>query len=84
VELKALEKAGEIHDLQLQVKYELHVNGVKIGTYIADFVYVGGRGTGRGSTHWHVVEDVKGFKTPLCRWKRKHMMAEYGIDIAEV
>ena len=31
-----------------------------------------------------VVEDVKGFKTPLYRWKKKHVEAQYGITVTEV
>jgi hypothetical protein len=27
---------------------------------------------------------VKGFKTPLYRWKKKHVEAQYGITIREV
>lgn len=80
VALKLLEKAGTIKALQLQVKFELHVNDVKIGSYIADFVYYI-----RDRDDWYrVVEDVKGFKTPLYRWKKKHVAAEHGFDIAEV
>ena len=39
------------------------------------------------STGEEVVEDVKGgeaTKTPLYRWKKKHLKAEYGISIVEV
>jgi hypothetical protein len=32
----------------------------------------------------HVVEDVKGFKTPLYRWKKKHVETQYGIEIREI
>jgi hypothetical protein len=31
-----------------------------------------------------VVEDVKGFKTELYRWKKKHVEAQYGIEIVEI
>ena len=31
----------------------------------------------------YMTEDVKGFKTPLYRWKKKHVAAQYGIDILE-
>lgn len=79
-ELRLLEQGKTIHSLQRQVPFPLHVGqAVKqpIGTYIADFVY----GTSHGET---IVEDVKGYRTALYRWKRKHVKAEYGIEIQEV
>lgn len=76
VELKILQKAGEISDLKLQVKFELTFNAVKICSYIADFTY-----TQAGDK---VVEDVKGFKTGIYSIKRKLMLAFYGIKIKEV
>jgi hypothetical protein len=84
-ELKLLEKAGEVKGLQLQPVYELSVPvphrttaRVKIGKYVADFRYrLGPKGV-------LVVEDVKGFKTPLYRWKKRHVEAQYGIEIREV
>lgn len=88
-ELKLLEKAGKISNLQLQPRYDLHArncgpsagSGEKVGEYRADFAYLEGKDWGRG--RW-VVEDVKGFKTPLYKWKRKHVFAQYGISITEV
>lgn len=39
----------------------------------------------QGVSPWPlVVEDVKGFKTPLYRWKKKHVEAQYGITIREI
>lgn len=74
-ELKLLEKAGEITNLELQPKYPLLVNGVVIAHYVGDFRYhVKGL---------PVVEDVKGVKTPLYRLKKKMLRAQYGIEIAE-
>lgn len=75
-ELQFLAYKGIIQNCSRQVKYPLLVNGQKIGAYIADFVY-----TENGKT---VVEDVKGFPTPLYRWKKKHMLAQYGIEITEI
>lgn len=74
-ELKLLEKAGQIADLQTQVKFDLDVNGIRIATYKADFVYrEGGK---------RVVEDVKGY--PNDRWpmKKKLMRAIHGIEVRE-
>ena len=73
--LKLAEKAGEIQDLKLQVSFPFMLNKVKIGTYRADFVY-----SFAGEVK---VEDVKGMKTPLYRWKKKMMKAFYGIEILE-
>ena len=73
--LKLAEKAGEIQDLKLQVSFPFVLNKVKIGSYKADFVY-----SRNGAV---VVEDVKGMKTPLYRWKKKMMKAFFGIEILE-
>jgi hypothetical protein len=80
-QLKMLEKAGEISSLYLQPRYDLNVGYAltdPIGRYVADFSYTDTR------TGLVVVEDVKGFKTPLYRWKKKHVEAQYGIEIREV
>jgi len=84
-ELRLLERAGEIRDLTLQPRFELHAHllsivhkpPVSIGAYLADFAYV----TKDGTT---VIEDCKGFRTPLYRWKKKHVEAEYGVRIVEI
>ena len=80
-ELKLLERAKKVWGLELQPRYRLTLNGFTLGHYVGDFRYYEAdeRGTGR-----LVVEDVKGVKTPLYRWKRKHMDAQYGIHIREV
>ncbi len=57
---------------------------LKIGEYRGDFQY---RECDHGNGHRGfrtVVEDVKGFKTPLYRWKKKHVEAQYGIQIREI
>lgn len=85
-ELRLLEKAGEITALVYQPSYCLEVDADHerwdarrhvIGTYRADFAYFDKNGI-------EVVEDVKGFKTPLYRWKKKHVEAQYGITIHEI
>lgn len=82
-ELKLLERAGHVRGLTLQVPLMLSAGNDKrtsIGKYVADFVY-----EERVGQDWiHRVEDVKGFKTPLYRWKKKHVEAQYGIEIREV
>lgn len=80
-ELRLLEKAGEIQGLELQPRFPLEVptagDDTPIGEYRADFAY-------RERRRGYVVEDVKGFKTPLYKWKKKHVEAQYGITIVEI
>lgn len=93
-ELSLMERSGAITDLQRQVEFVLipaqrepdtigKRGGVKKGktieqkcSYVADFVY-----NENGET---VVEDVKGFRTPEYRIKRKLMLCVYGIKIKEI
>ena len=75
LELKAMEKAGEVQELRRQVPYPLEVDGKLVGKYVADFVYCTNKG------FQMVVEDVKGIITPMFRWKEKHLKIQYGIDI---
>lgn len=76
-ELLMLAHAGEIDALKRQVKYELRADGGKpLGFYVCDFEY-------RDSAGQLVVEDAKGHKTQLYIWKRRHMAAQYGIEIRE-
>ena len=81
LELGAMQKSGLICDLQLQVKYDLRVNGILIATYKADFVYAV---VEDGEMIREVVEDVKGY--PNDRWpmKKKLMKACHNIDIVEI
>lgn len=82
-ELRLLERAGKVKDLQRQVKFEL-IPSQRIGgkvveracNYIADFVY-----TENGKK---VVEDTKGFKTTDYIIKRKLMLWVHGIRIKEI
>ena len=76
-ELKLLERAGEIAALNRQGKWGLFVNGIQVATYRDDFNYLD------RSKSCVVVEDVKGFKTPVYRLKKKLMKAIHGIDILE-
>lgn len=81
-QLKLMQQAGEICGLTLQPKFPLLVNGVKIGEYRADFSYSAGPRSGAKGRAG--VEDVKGFKTAMYRWKKKHVEAQYGIQIQEI
>lgn len=75
--LQLREKAGEIRDLRPHVSFPLMVGDALIGAYVADAVYLTADGR-------KVVEDAKGCKTPLYRWKARHFKAQYGFAITEV
>jgi hypothetical protein len=77
-ELRLMEKAGVISELELQVPYPLAVAGHHICLYKADFHYFD-----REKQAW-VVEDVKGVRTAEYKIKRKLMKAVLGIDIVEI
>jgi hypothetical protein len=79
-ELRLLEKAGEVVDLELQPKYKIVIRGKDICTYIADFRY----SLKRPGGYVEVVEDVKGFRTAVYRLKKKLVEATYVIEITEV
>lgn len=82
-ELKLLQRAGKIQELQLQKEFEL-LPSQKIGgkvveravKYKADFYYLQ---DGRV-----VVEDTKGVKTKDYIIKRKLLLYRYGIRIIEI
>ena len=81
-ELKLMERAGLISELQRQVRYELIPKqpGERACYYVADFVY---RDNRSGET---VVEDVKSAatRTPEYVIKRKLMLYMLGIRIREI
>jgi len=100
-ELKILEKAGHITHLELQPEYQITINGVNICKYRADFRYFTVRANDRtllrnskgelqtatmtGDKEGQVVEDSKGFKTPIYRLKKRLVEASYpGTLIKEV
>lgn len=86
IELRNLERLGEIRDLQLQVKYPLAkvIGGTdymvrtptgRCMSYFADFVYYDKR------RKKQVVEDVKGFDTKVSAIKRAIVKMFYDIDV---
>ena len=84
-ELKILEKAGVIRDLHLQPVFELipafEKNGKKHRrrVYRADFSYFD---TEKGKT---IIEDVKGLKTELYKYKKEHFEYLYPhLEITEI
>ena len=78
-ELLLLERAGEVSEIECQVRYDMVVNGRKICTYVADFRY-------RDRSGRVIVEDVKSpaSKTPAYRLKAKLMVALHSVEINEV
>lgn len=80
-ELKLLECAGQIRDLELQKRFPIRINDELVCSYIADFVYR------EGHSGKQVVEDVKSAftrKNPVYRLKAKLMHAVHGVSIKEV
>lgn len=80
-ELKIKLALGEIRALELQPRYPLVVNGVKVATYVADFVYAD------AVSGVIVVEDVKSpasAKIPTYRLKKRLLAALYGHEVREV
>lgn len=77
MDLALLQAAKQISGLTLQPRFSLDVNGVCLGHYVGDFQYV------ELANQTTIVEDCKGFKTPMYRWKKKHLFAQYGIAIRE-
>lgn len=84
-ELKLMEKAGEIYNLELQPrfllqdKYKYNGKTVRKLEYVADFRYTDANGA-------TVVEDVKGVKTEAYKIKKKIFLCKYGelIDFREI
>jgi len=76
--LRLLEAYGDISDLKLQTPFPIIWPGSKsiICTYIADFTYIKKSGE-------RVVEDTKGFKTPIYKLKKKLVRDAYGVTILE-
>jgi hypothetical protein len=78
--LRAKADKEEITHLELQPKYRCEIGGKLICTYKADFRYFQQTESGMQL----MVEDVKGFKTPIYRLKKKLVEALYpGVVIME-
>ena len=77
VQLKRMESAGLISQVQCQPAFDLVVNGHKITRYTADFEY-------RDGESRRVVEDVKGVRTRDYVLRLKLMKAVLGITVQEI
>ncbi len=76
-QLKLMERAKAIQDLQMQVKFPL-IKKSKYGReikYIADFTYY--------DNGQLVVEDTKGYRTDVYKLKKRLMAEIYNIEIKE-
>jgi hypothetical protein len=83
-ELRRMEHAGVIRDLQLQVPFVLaeaadlgEKRKTRAKKYVADFVYV------EVATGKKIVEDCKGFQTREYRLKKHWVADKYGVVIQE-
>ena len=77
LQYRAMERNGDITNLELQVPFPVQINGVHICKYIADFVFTDKKG------NRHVV-DVKSqmtAKLPVFRLKKKLVQALYNVEI---
>jgi len=86
-ELRLLEKAGQIRDLELQPRFPIDVRELRdiakwinCGYYTADFRYV------ETATGQVVIEDVKSgpTKTAAYRLRKRLVEAIHGVTISEV
>lgn len=81
--LRLRQRAGSIRGLERQPVFELHApSGEVLGSYRGDFrfeEYIKGRWLPR-------IVDVKSkpTRTAIYKWKRRHVMAEHGVEIHEV
>ena len=85
VELKLMEKKTMITDLELQPKIPIEIMNTatgeskKVGSYVADFRYF------CNQRHKVITEDVKGFKTPLYKFKKKCVeAADDSLEVVEI
>lgn len=83
-DLKLIQAGGAISGLKIHPRYDLHANGVLLGYIELDFEYLAHESLRM------VYEDVKSAKkntstrTPIYRWKARHLAAEHGIEVQEI
>jgi len=77
-ELKMLQMAKEISQLEVQPRFDCRIRGKHICNYFADFKYYDHK-----QNIW-VVEDVKGVQTAVFKLKKKLVEALYPIEIVIV
>lgn len=77
--LKLMEKDGKIGSLERQVRFDITINGVKVGFWKADFAYF--------RDGKRIIEDFKSEATAedkYWRFKKKVLEAVFGFQIHEV
>lgn len=77
--LKVREKAGEVGGIEIQRPFPILINGFSVGVYRADFCFIDHKADGKLR-----VIDVKGFDTPLSKFKRKCVEALYRVKVEVV
>lgn len=80
-ELRLMERGDLITELVRQPQFVFTINDKPVFTYIADFKYLNWSKDGFAT---QVIEDVKGFSTPVYKLKKKLIEARHGIKITEV
>lgn len=73
--LKLLERAGEVVNVELQKPFVITINGRVICTYRCDFAFYDLK------LKKPRIVDTKGMDTPVSRLKRKLVEAQHGITI---
>jgi hypothetical protein len=85
-ELRLLERAGQIAELELQPAFAVEINGKPFCTYCADFAYRA-KNRERANGKERIVEEVKSSGTrqdPAYRLRRKAAELYHGIEITEI
>lgn len=83
-QLKLLERANEITNLELQKRFILqdgfrfNDKAIRPITYVADFCYYDVK------KKCYIVEDTKGHRTTDYKIKKKMFIKRYGMDIIEI
>lgn len=77
IKLKLLARAEKIMDLKHPYPFPFYIGNKMIFSYWADFEYFLPTGE-------RIVEDVKGYKTPVYRLKKKLIEAQFNIKINEI
>lgn len=76
-DLRILERAGKIRDVQRQVPFELHTPNTAryLGKHLVDFAYT------EVESGERIYEEVKGVDHRFGAWKRAHVEGQYRITI---
>lgn len=79
-QLQLLAKAGEIQELRRQVRYDLNVNGVKVGHFTPDFQWVeAGKGVTIADWKSAATREDKAYK-----FRKRLFEAIYGLTVQEL